>query len=447
MKKNMKSTVSKELIAQLNVQKLFESKNSIVLVYVPQIQLSPYIAAVLRKFRNELKGDYLIIHPESNIMSRGLLQYSESCYGVHLKHFKNPSEDISSFINYLIYKGKKVSSVICHSFAEGINSAIINFFLKSSLSSPSWYFYSDGSRNNNQSEFNTEGKSLLINRVVDSHNGCTLIEFGFESSGTVREKSSENLNKIIVGYEWLDLSYDCTPFKPDFSDNIIANNRKKILSSSDIALVLSRYWGREPYFFDSEDNMYDAFVSSINIATEGVTSLIYRGDNRSNIETCIIKKKLINIQNMLNIYELEELVSFTNVRLNELLFELIISNDNDLFSRVSKYFSFDSSFPLIFISKTLLSLLPDNVEIYVGFDREKVNTHGSGVCYEVMKKRTLTVIQDVIKRNIFNVNDQFGPVLEMTMKTKDDISHLNERFEKSNGLFILSKKTNLIGIR
>ncbi|WP_428243096.1 hypothetical protein [Gynuella sp.] len=428
-----KSQLLKTVEYELTKKDFFNSNScEITLVYVPQIQLSPYVAALLRNLRNKLSGVYLIIHPESNLMSRKLLEYSNVCFGLHLKYFNESESFLNEFLYFLEQRQKKVSCIICHSFSSGTNANIVNYFVKKSQSDFKFFFYSDGSRNNAESEFDPE-QIFLLNNAVRSRHKTYLIEFGFSNN-----KGQDNLEHIQIGYEWLDLAYLCCDLNIRMSHNLTIAESPTFLKDS--IIILSRYWGRKPYFFESEDKLKKCFESSIEKVGKNKSYLIFREDNRSTLDTAAVLKNLEDTRLFKQALPIDEIITIENTELKDILFELILLNRPDLFSHVESFYSFDSSFPLIFISEELRSCLSPNVQITVGFDIDSIKKFGTGDCYSVMKTRTCTVIANILELGIFKVSDSLGPVTIDSFNTGSLIRNIGERLEINGGYYWLHRE-------
>jgi hypothetical protein len=96
-------------------------------------------------------------------------------------------------------------------------------------------------------------------------------------------------------------------------------------------------------------------------------------------------------------------------------------------------YCFDSSFPLLFQSRYLWSLLDERCEIVIGFDYEAVAEAATGECLSVMTCRTATVLRDVTRNLLFRAFGRGGPV------TSFDQSELQDWLRANGGYAVLRK--------
>lgn len=410
-----------------------------VVIFVPQIQLAPYVAASLRKVRSCFSGSYLIIYPESNKMSKVCLEYSKDCFGIHLKDFHN-EEIFPELLKQISDRGGQLEGAVLHMFAGGLNNQIITC-LRNREQELKWFFYSDGSRNNKECEFDSLEKSKLVNKVIKEAPNVTIINYGFDAESASQIEKVANVKNININYNLLDLVYSCCDFELKYINDLNVSSRRGVLAKNS-HLILSRYWGREPYYFESEEAMYGSLYKSIEKSNLETKDIIYRGDNRANFDLNYLFDKFKCNKSSVQIKNIDDLLQLQKIPLREVLFENLLYLDEHFLRKINSFYSFDSSFPLIFMSKNLKKMLSDDVRIVVGFDFESVYESGIKSCFEVMKKRTLTVVLDILVNGVFFVHDSIGNVDLLRKKSGDSYEFLSQRFSKNGGFFVLTKTRN-----
>ena len=74
-----------------------------------------------------------------------------------------------------------------------------------------------------------------------------------------------------------------------------------------------------------------------------------------------------------------------------------------LLKEIKVLYTFDSSFPLTFLSPFLMKKLSPDAKLIVGFDYESVKKFGIRGCLDVMLFRTSFLAKDIISQNIFDI--------------------------------------------
>ena len=426
------------------------SKLPVTVVVVPQKELSPYVAGILRMIGNTLKGNFLVVYRPENPMSRDMLIYSARCHGLDYKLFHHwAKKKVEHFKAQLDANGIKVATLVVHPF-ERVNSFIVKAFLDHLFSMdssvPMLIFYSDGSRNNKESEWDYERKGAAFCQAIENQINVWLCEFGFSTPSKLLDQHSlVPKRKLLVGYEWIDFCYEVSASQFQISSNYL-----KSMNSTDFflnsMLILSRYWGRDPYFFQNDQMLMKAMAKSIEKAGQAFPHFIFRKDVRSQYDFKNLKKEIEELKPEKYFHLIEDIIISNNGRLDDFLFEGIMHKTAEFIEHIQCIYCFDSSFPLVFLSPGLMKRLHPNIEIIVGFDFESVNLYGKKKCLDVMAYRTAVLVEDILNIGLFCVSDELGPVSKDATSTNSINAEGNpsllDRIRLNGGYFTL-RKNNL----
>lgn len=284
-----------------------------------------------------------------------------------------------------------------------------------------YHFYADGSRNNFNLEWNRNNEENMIDMVNKKAYDCSVYAFGFDTSASIKTKDKLKYIRIL-DYGYLDFVFSY------FRHNI----QLKVQDNVRYNLVLSRYWGRDPYLFKNDDLQIKSYWKSIELALRNKQNdIIYRGDNRSTVVT--IASSLMKKNRLL---DFSSQFKVENSRCDQLLMENFIHEEPEFLKKLDLIYVFDSSFPLIFQSKKLYNLLSFETIIVLGFDYESVSRNSIENTLKVMIRRISILIFDLLKLNIFRIYDKNRVITKETVKSESD---LLKYFEDNDGFFYLQK--------
>lgn len=423
---------------------ILSASKDVTIIIVSQIELSPYISAFLRKFGNRLSGSFLILHRHANDMSKEFLLYSSRCYGIDIGHFSQWTENkIIILKNAIESSGKKIACLVAHPF-ERISGITVNYFLEKFMDLK-YIFYSDGSRNNKESEEHTKNiKGASFKKALLSDFEVWLCEFGFSSSSQIVSNNRIQPKKhILVEYQWLDFCFSQTKIDLLIKKTFEGKNKEQ-LHIKKSALILNRYWGRGPYMFDSDDLLTLSMSSSIYKACRDAENIILRKDSRCHFSTDALISSIKSHNKFKTITTLEDIIKPEKGEIKDLIFEYIIHKTRDFFENIKYIYSFDSSFPLVFLSPMLMRKLNPEVKFIVGFDYSSVKRYGTDECLRVMSYRVAVLIEDVLMLSLFSVSDSLGSVFngEAPIDCSKNRELLLERIKNNGGYFFLQKNKN-----
>ncbi len=97
-------------------------------------------------------------------------------------------------------------------------------------------------------------------------------------------------------------------------------------------------------------------------------------------------------------------------------------------------YAFDSSFPLMFQNNILYKNLNCNAKIIVGFPHNIITKYGTKGCYEVMKKRTVELIINIIELNLFEIKYH-----NIEKNVLNDVENIYRLVDEGFSLFSLRK--------
>lgn len=385
-------------------------KNKCCLIVIPQIQLSPYIASIIHSYyRNEFDL-FVVIHPKGSPLSEKLFSVSSLFLSINIRDFVNhEQEGVEYLFNRFAENCLIIDTILAHPFASGVNGIIGDKAILSKKITID--FYADGSRNNVFIEDRKE--ETLIDKYCSINEKAKLYCFGFLPHDLMDK--NYNLNAVLVDYRFLDFSY-CTVqnINPKYIGNKFIDEPGSVNG-----LVISRYWGRNPYeFLESVDGL-DLYSKAISLAFSdiNVNNIIFRADNRIAIGGNYKSANLIDFKSL-----------FSNSESSaELLVENFLYNNLEFLKKLSRIYVFDSSFPLIFQSPILKSLLNHDIEITIGapFDLLKNKMIERGI--KTMKKRIIDLIYNIIKLNLFSISTTAGEIYLA------DINEIENMLDKSDG--------------
>ncbi|MEA2019617.1 MAG: hypothetical protein U9N59_14345 [Campylobacterota bacterium] len=396
--------------------------NRISIVIVPQIQLSPYVYSLLLNCSSMVNGAFLIIHPKNHEMSETFFKSSERCFTLNILNYdSNPKEKIKELVEHVLRRieisSLTIDALILHPFAGNVNRELFNK-VSTAYKNIKYLFYADGSRNNFNLEYNRDNEENMIDIATNKKYFTSVYSFGFDTSDTIKTKNM--LSKItVIDYGYLDFIF--TFFKHGIKGNLLDNKKYN--------LVLSRYWGKDPYLFKSADLQVQSYWKSVELAlTSKKNDIIYRGDDRVTMPSTDIKKT--------NLLDFSSIFSVKNTGCEQLLMENFIHDEPDFLSKLDLIYVFDSSFPLIFQSRKLYNLLSFDTIMVVGFDYESVSRDSIGNSLAAMMRRTSTLIYDLLNLNIFRIYDNNRVITKDSVNSYEDLLFY---FTDNGGFFYIQK--------
>lgn len=402
------------------------------ILVVPQIQLSPYAASVLRKYMNKYNGIIIVIYPSDNLMSRNMIEFSERIISLNISLLARNGEPVfKELIKNIEDAGININSAIFHSFAGHANISLFNALDDMKYDKDfDLVFYTDGSRNNPILEWGSVEETCLIEKSIRKRKNIKVYCFGFNSVFKVFKSNNPYLKTIVSSNQSVDESYIF-----DLDQNITLSENSNILGSGEkYALVLSRYWGHGPYIFASDSDQNYCYSISIKKAIRGAKNIIYRGDNRELVNSRLGES--ISNSSDCKLIEFNDMFDIASGEAKDYLLESYLFRFPLLLKNCNLIYSFDSSFPLIFKSNFLYNLLDKNTRLVVGFDRKSVKHKGQSLCYDVMKKRTINLVADILREKVFAVFNENGPVIHDYDLCEEELS---ENFEFTEGFYWFRK--------
>ncbi|QIV96504.1 hypothetical protein EDC55_12017 [Allofrancisella inopinata] len=406
-------------ISEITSNNAFNKEVSIVVV--PQLQLSTYVFCVLNHNISLIKGAVIVIYPVAFEMPKLIYNSSKKFFSLDVVQFHERHQDGAIYLlNKIKDNNLKLHSVVLHPFAGSINREILDQILQRDIK-VKYYFYADGSRNNFNLEWNRNNEENMIDIVAKKKQFTSVYSFGYDTSDTIETK--RNLSKItVIDYGYMDFIF--THFKHNIKSNLEKNKKYN--------LVLSRYWGRDPYLFKNDDLQVKAYWKSIDVALSSKQNdIIYRGDNRSTVVT-LASSIIDNVK----LIDFSSVFAVQNTRHERLLMENFIHEEPNFLKKIVLIYVFDSSFPLIFQSKKLYKLLPYDTVIVVGFDYESVFKDSTNNTLAVMMRRVATLIYDLLNLNIFRIYDKNRLITKDMVNSYHDIL---KYFKDNDGFFYIQK--------
>ena len=423
--------LNRDFDAHLSTEFL-DNANSIVLVIIPQVHLAPYVHALLLKKGYLFTRNIIVIQQLSYKMASDLFIQWPNILQLDIKFAHSVEKPyFAELTRRLSLRSALVAGVVLHNFAENINQYVAEHCLdrlhnKAFFDHTEICFYADGSRNNAKPEITGQ----VVNGFHALASATSIISrlyyFGFIHG---RATPSES-NFEVIPYSYLEATLaNLNPFSK-IKDPVAPNK-------TECAVVLTRYWGRAPYFFDEKIDLLDIFIESIQPVLPVSTPLIIRNDARFNISLNDLLSKLTNKGFQVSLFE--NLFDVFGTKAEALLFENFLIDNPVLLSRITYIYCFDSCFSLIFQNKDLYNFLPSKVRLYLGFNRLSVQKHGLDECYAVMRQRTVETISSLCKLSLFNIFDSGGLVYSPSIHQDLLSDDIFERFDKGDGYFILEK--------
>jgi hypothetical protein len=358
-----------------------------------------------------------------------MIEFSNKIVGVNIRDSLDKEEEWSNYLFNLI-KGEKINigTVYFHVFSGGLNHELakkIYFSKLDDFKKNKFLFYADGSRNNTEIEWSRDSTSLL-KLFSEGARQIEVVGFGFKPEIGKALEGIKTIKRTYIDYKFLDAVFILSKDKVELN--------KKI--DGKVSLVLARYWGRDPYKFKTDDLLIQCYASSISKAIK-FNDIIYRKDNRCDFSIVDVSS-CTSLSNK-NIFDIANYIVNHEDKLEEILFENILHNVPELFAHLGEIYCFDSSFPLVFTSPTLYRSLSNETTIISGFDYEEVQKNSLGFALEVMVTRVTVLIFDMLKLEIFNIFDSFGPI----SVAENNLEVLTARIKSNGGLFLLKKNINL----
>lgn len=390
---------------------------SCCIVVVPQIQLSPYVAALIHSQLRNVFDAFILIHPAGNQLSKLCFDFSDLFITINVRDFvDHEDEGVSYLIEKLSKRALILSGALLHPFSRGVNQYIADRLIPQTNCNV--YIYADGSRNNFSLEWTRDDEPSFIDKACNLKKHPNLFSFGYLSHDF--NWDTKDVNISIIDYNALDFIFStCHRLVKPLNVKRLDSN-----SPGPVGLVLSRYWGREPYVFEEESSLAECYKATIEKAFcgSGCQTLVIRRDNRSD------STSLSSID-----FKLVDFVDFfaCEFHASEYLMENVLHSNASFLKTFHRLFVFDSSFPLVFQSLKLRRLLSHEVTIVIGASRldviEKMTDNG----VSVIKKRVCALVSDLIRINLFAVTSSIGPV---TSANPEYIAHI---FDNSTGYFEL----------
>jgi hypothetical protein len=420
--------LNKDLNVNLSSDFLKKS-NSLLLVIIPQVHLAPYVYALLLKTGYLFNRKIIVVQQLSYKMASDLFAQWPNVIQLEIK-FSHGIERtyFQELIRRLFLNSSSINEVVLHNFAESINQYIFEQCLtgidnRAVTNYPDICFYSDGSRNNATPEMSTQVSTGFHFLAKNEKMNTRLYYFGF-----IHGNSSEE-NIEVIPYFYLESTLA--------SLKSFSKIKKEVLTGTENAIVLTRYWGRDPYFFDEKVELLDIFIDSIQSVLPISAPLIIRNDARFNISLDKLLKKLITKGYKVSLFE--DLFDIFDVPAKTLLFENFLFDNPTLLSKITTIYCFDSSFPLIFQNKDLYNLLSCNAKIYVGFNKDSVQKYALSDCYSIMRQRTIETIISLCKLSLFNIFDSKGLFFSSCLNQKISYNDVYKKFDQGDGYFVLEK--------
>lgn len=387
------------------------------IVVVPQIQLSPYVAALIHSQLRNVFDIFIIIHPVGNPFSRLCFDHPELFITINVRDFiGHEKEGVGYLIEKLSTRELILSGVLCHPFSQGVNRYVADSLIPQNDCKV--YIYSDGSRNNFSLEWSRDGESSLIDKACNLKKRPKLFSFGFLSHDF--NWVAKDVDISIVAYDSLDFVFSTC------HRHIEPLNVKKMDGNSigPAGLVLSRYWGREPYVFEDECSLSECYQTTIEKAFYGskCKTLVMRCDNRSDLPS--LSSANFKFLDFLDFFECK-------FNASEFLMENILHFNASFLKNFRRVFVFDSSFPLVFQSLELSRLLSHELVIVVGVSRLDVIDKMSENGVNVIKNRVCALVGDLVKLKQFAVTSSIGPV------TSSNPEYIERVYDNSTGYFEL----------
>ena len=425
------NNMKRDLERSLDIES-FRDLKSIVLVVIPQVQLSPYVHAVLFGEGLLFSRRIILMHPRSTKLSSELFSPYPNVSQLEIGFANEIAKDyLQELYAHLSSVSADISTYVLHNFAgtitqvcaEHVNSGVPSL----DITCPSKViFYADGSRNNAKPELSGQFAGGFHSDCQRRSAESSLYHFGFVHHTSALPDSSIRL----LPYNYLEASFAA-------STRLSTLRTATLEQSTKYSMVLTRYWGRVPYFFDENVDILELFIRSIGTVISTNSPLILRDDNRFQIPVQDVVDKL-KTQGY-EVRRFDEFFDVVGAEHKTLLLENFILDNPEFLLGIESVYCFDSSFPLIFQNKKLYQDLPPEVKIYVGFDRIAVNAHGKDECYSVMRLRTVETVLSVCSCQIFNVFDEHGLVYSPSLETPVSIDDLFDRFDTGNGYFCMMK--------
>lgn len=385
-------------IEEINDLIIISKKKKIVLSICPQIQLAPYLATTLNEFFDANTQFLIFGNPkETQLISnfpklpnQRLLEISE-----YLRTIDKQNEFAEILFSFLLPFNKKNLTFIFHNFAAKCHGIFAEKILKSFplYSESNFIFYSDGSRNNESSEAYQEVSGDLYESFkIEKFPNLKFVSFGFKHH-IGKERDIDE----IIDYSKIEIQFK----KSSLASNLIIDSFNLEKLENKKLLVISRYLGREPYLFDesliSVPSLFSKSIEEIADITKS-KSIVIKFDNRFNLNKKVITKELEKKYTCFDFdYFCKNIPSF------KYLMENIIILNPHLLKSFKSIFCYDSSFPLIFQSNLLYSLLPPDISIYCGFPENLLKKYGSKNCKKLMHLRTYETLISITKLNLFNI--------------------------------------------
>ena len=387
------------------------------IVVVPQIQLSPYVAALIHSQLRNIFDVFILIHPAGNQLSKLCFDSPELFITINVRDFiDHEKEGVSYLIEKLSTRTLILSGALFHPFSQGVNRYIADSLIPQAGCEV--YIYSDGSRNNFSLEWSRGGEPSLVDKACVFKKRPNLFSFGFLSYDF--NWDAKDVDISIVDYDSLDfIFYSCHSLVKPLNVKRLDGNLV-----GPVGLILSRYWGREPYVFEDDGSLAECFKTTIEKAFYGseCKSLVMRRDNRSDWSS--LSSIDFKVVDFFDFFECE-------FDAREFLMENILHSNATFIENFHRIFVFDSSFPLVFQSLELRQLLSHEVVIVVGVSRLDVIGKMSDNGFDVIKKRVCALVGDIVRMNLFVVTSSVGLVLS------PDFEYIANIFDNSTGYFEL----------
>jgi hypothetical protein len=415
----------------------FGAVKDFLLVVVPQMQLAPYVFALLLEDQLLLTRKILLIHNRSRTISYELFRDFPNVIQMDIGYVHNVEEQYIERLSAMLHTFScEISSAVLHNFAGSVNMRFAQLLADRTFSGASRRifssdadvtYYSDGSRNNPLPEVASQKGNDFYHQYYSDASKRSLVYFGFRHH-TLRDARREK----VLGYDYIQAGFKMLNKLTSFKERQYPDDRS-------YSVVVSRYWGRDPYFFNElEGRSVDSiFVSAIIEKVSKAHTMLIRDDNRfsasaSNIISLLIQENYA-VRLFSELFELEVGDS------KGLLLENFFFDNPSLLSKCKQFYSFDSSFPLVFQNRELYTYLAHDAELFVGFPIELVRVYGRGECFSVMKKRTVETVFSVYRSGIFNIFDNTSLVLSPYIEATDPLASINASFERGDGCFRLMK--------
>jgi hypothetical protein len=410
--------------------------SNFLLVVIPQVQLSPFVYALLLEEKFLLTRDIILIHNRSQALSFELFRSFPNIIQLDVALSRNVEDEYLCALNEVLRSSSiTVSSLVLHNFAGGINERIAQMLHEGNLSKKDnnvysegieVIYYADGSRNNPFPETSQEGYGFYTH-CFSSNQRKRMAYFGFR-----HHTAPEDEADIIVSYDYVLSGLRTLSRRTSINGQSFDNNVS-------YALILTRYWGRHPYFFDETDgesvSQLFAFASTKHLAKSHM--LLLRDDNRfsSSIDDIMTAIR----QQDFNCALFSDMFQVANNGARSLLLECFLLENPEVLPLIKQFYSFDSSFPLVFQNRDLYSSLSHDAELIVGFPRDAVSSRGSGECYSVMKKRTIETVYSIYQCGLFNIFCDGLLIVSPYLESNDPLGAICTSFDGGDGYFILKK--------